>query len=64
LGAITYENADGFRWEIFNKIVANKLELSADMKTRSKMIREGEKLQVSVLSNEDIFLDEGYDGQR
>lgn len=40
LGATAYDNADGFRWEIFKKIVANKLALSPDMKTRSKMIRE------------------------
>lgn len=59
LGAIACENADGFRWEIFNKIVANKLALSPDMKTRSKRIREGRKLQVSILSNEDIFLMKG-----
>lgn len=59
LGATAYENADGFRWEIFKKIVANKLALSPDMKTRSKMIRQGRKLQVSILSNEDIFLMKG-----
>jgi hypothetical protein len=59
LGATAYENADGFRWEIFNKIVANKLALSPDMKRRSKMIRQGRKLQVSILSNEDIFLMKG-----
>ena len=59
LGAIAYENADGFRWEIFKKIVANKLALSPDMKTRSKMIWESGKLEVSILSNEDIFLMKG-----
>ncbi len=59
LGATSYENADGFRWEIFRKVVANKLALSPDMKTRSKVIRESGKLQVSILSNEDIFLMKG-----
>ncbi|MDH2900492.1 MAG: hypothetical protein PXY39_05930 [archaeon] len=59
LGATAYENADGFRWEIFKKVVANKLALSAGMKTRSKVIRKGDKLQVSILSNEDIFLMKG-----
>ena len=58
LGATAYENADGFRWEIFRNVVANKLALSPDMKTRSKIIREG-KSQVSILSNEDIFLMKG-----
>ncbi len=59
LGAAAYENSDGFRWDIFKKIVTNKLALSSDMKKRSKMIRKSNKLQVSVLSNEDIFLMKG-----
>ena len=59
LGAAVYENSDGFRWEIFKKIVANKLALSSDMKKRSKMIRKSGNLQVSILSNEDIFLMKG-----
>jgi hypothetical protein len=59
LGATAFENVDGFRWEIFSKIVANKLALSPEMKTRSRMIRKSGKLQVSILSNEDIFLMKG-----
>jgi hypothetical protein len=59
LGATAYENPDGFRCEIFKKTVAHKLALSPDMKTRSKMIRKSGKLQVSILSNEDIFLMKG-----
>ena len=59
LGATTYENSEGFRWEIFRKTVANKLSLTRGMKSRAKSIRRGGKLQVSNLSNEDIFLMKG-----
>jgi hypothetical protein len=46
LGALTYENPDGFRWEIFRKNVANNLSLSTAMKVRSKAIKKGDKLSV------------------
>jgi len=50
------ENPDGFRWDIFEQVVADKLSLSKGMIKRScKLFNEG-NLQVRLLSKEDIFL--------
>ncbi len=50
------ENSDGFRWDVFEKVVANKLFLSKGMiKRSSKLFNEG-NLQARLLSKEDVFL--------
>ena len=59
LSATALENLDGFRWEIFIKYVAKKLQLTDKMKIRARMLYSGEKLAVFLLSNEDIFLLKG-----
>lgn len=50
------ENSDGFRWDIFEKVVANKLRLSEGMIRRSQSHLSSDTLSVRLLSKEDIFL--------
>jgi hypothetical protein len=50
------ENTDGFRWDIFERVIAGKLSLSTGMISRSRILYDKTKLDVRSLSNEDIFL--------
>jgi hypothetical protein len=50
------ENQDGFRWDLFLNKVCGKLTLSTDMQSRAKSLYQGSKLQVFIVSEEDIFL--------
>ena len=50
------ENTDGFRWDIFERVIAGKLSLSTGMISRSRISYDKTKLHVRSLSNEDIFL--------
>ena len=59
LSAIALENLDGFRWEIFIRYVAKKLQLTDKMKHRAVPFYKGKKLSVYLLSNEDVFLLKG-----
>ena len=55
-GAIL-ENKDGFRWDMFERIVARKFHLSPGMKKRARNYElSSEKLAVRLLSMEDVFL--------
>ena len=59
LSATAMENLEGFRWEIFVEYVAKKLALTNSIRLRTTNIFSGEKLTVSRLSNEDMFLMKG-----
>ncbi len=59
LSAMVLENKQGFRWDIFLKIVARKLFLSSGMKKRATLMFQGRRLIVYSLSKEDIFLLKG-----
>lgn len=59
LSAMVLENKQGFRWDIFLKIVARKLFLSSGMKKRATLMFKGRRLIVYSLSKEDIFLLKG-----
>jgi uncharacterized nucleotidyltransferase DUF6036 len=51
------DNLDGFRWELFEKIVAGKFHLSPGMKDRARDHRTSSKmLTVKLLAIEDVFL--------
>lgn len=50
------ENTDGFRWDIFERVIAGKLSLSRSMISRSRTLYDKTKLHVRSLSNEDILL--------
>jgi len=50
------ENTDGFRWDIFERVIAGKLSLSKGMIDRSHVFLDKPKLHVRYLSKEDIFL--------
>jgi hypothetical protein len=57
LGATScVENDDGFRLDIFNRQVADKLILTKGMRERSEPFRTTDHLDVRLVSNEDIFL--------
>jgi len=51
-----FENADGFRWDIFYEYVCKKLRLSSGMIKRAKILLEIGQLKVWIISREDIFL--------
>ena len=51
-----FENADGFRWDIFHEYVCKKLRLSSGMIKRAKILLEKGELKVRIISKEDIFL--------
>jgi hypothetical protein len=59
LSAVILENEDGFRWDIFIKVVAHKLFISDHMKKRTTLMYSGIKLTAMEVSNEDIFLLKG-----
>ena len=59
LSATALQNLEGFRWEIFIKVVAKKLTLSDGMLNRARVMYKGTKLKVFRLSKEDIFLMKG-----
>lgn len=50
------ENTDGFRWDIFERVIARKLSLSRGMIERSRILYDNTMLHVRSLSKEDIFL--------
>jgi hypothetical protein len=50
------ENADGFRWDIFERVIARKLSLSQSMIDRSRVLYDKPTLHVRSLSKEDVFL--------
>jgi len=51
------ENKDGFRWDVFERVVAGKFHLSPGMKSRARDYKiSNEKLAVKLLSMEDVFL--------
>lgn len=50
------ENDDGFRWDIFERVVADKLSLTDTMKSRATPSYVKKKLTMFLLSKEDIFL--------
>jgi hypothetical protein len=55
-GAIL-ENKDGFRWDVFEKVVAGKFHLSPGMKSRARDHEiSNENQSVKFLSMEDVFL--------
>jgi len=55
-GAIL-ENEDGFRWDVFERIVAGKFHLSPGMRSRARTYEiSSEKQPVKFLSMEDVFL--------
>jgi hypothetical protein len=53
------ENSEGFRWDVFERIVAGKLQLSKAMIERSQGYMSIGNLSLSLLSKEDIFLMKG-----
>ncbi|MHB2035205.1 MAG: DUF6036 family nucleotidyltransferase [Nitrososphaerales archaeon] len=59
LSAAIYENRNGFRWDVFNKTVANKLSLTESMRARAKPIHTYSNIYLFELSKEDIFLMKG-----
>ncbi len=50
------ENSDGFRWDVFEKVVADKLALTETMKSRATPSYKKKKLRLFLLSKEDVFL--------
>jgi len=50
------ENTDGFRWDIFECVIARKLSLSNGMTNRSRILYDKARLQLRSLCKEDIFL--------
>jgi len=53
------ENAEGFRWNVFDRQVCNALMLSNEMKTRATELYRRGPLRVLLASKEDIFLFKG-----
>lgn len=53
------ENRDGFRWDIFDQLVCNRLALSSEMKSRGTDFYAKGTLKVMLASKEDIFLFKG-----
>jgi len=54
-----YRNDDGMQFDLFNRTVCRKLEVSSRMVSRSKILRTYGKLEVRLISPEDIFLFKG-----
>jgi hypothetical protein len=51
------ENKDRFRWDIFERVIARKFQLSPGMKTRAREHPlSNEKVAIKLLSMEDVFL--------
>lgn len=60
LGAWTVmERPDGMRFDIFDRIVCNALEISDAMESRAEFYKEFVNLEVYLMSPEDIFLFKG-----
>lgn len=60
LGAeVIMENRSGMRFDIFDRRVCRALELSEAMKSRARLYRTYAKLDVYLMSPEDIFLFKG-----
>lgn len=57
------ENEDGFRWDVFLRVVANKLFLSNPMKKRAREYYDNGKLKVYTLANDDVFLMKSVTGR-
>lgn len=53
------ENPDGFRWDLLVNKVCGALTLSATMKQRANEFYRGDRLIVSIVSKEDVFLFKG-----
>lgn len=53
------ENQDGFRWDIFDRQVCNRLALSNEMKSRGTDFYTKEALKALLASKDDIFLFKG-----
>ena len=54
-----YRNDDGMQFDLFNRTVCRKLEVSSRMVSRSEILRTYGKLEVRLISPEDIFLFKG-----
>jgi hypothetical protein len=54
-----YRNDEGMQFDLFNRTVCRKLEVSSRMVSRSKNLRTYGKLEVHLISPEDIFLFKG-----
>lgn len=53
------ENADGFRWDIFNRAIFGKLSFSDNMVSRATEFYSRNRTVISIASKEDIFLFKG-----
>ncbi|MGV8176606.1 MAG: DUF6036 family nucleotidyltransferase [Candidatus Bilamarchaeaceae archaeon] len=53
------ERPDGFRLDIFSKVVCRALELSGGMEKRAEMLGDYGSLRVWLVSNEDVVLFKG-----
>lgn len=51
-----FENADGFRWDLFVRVVCNGLQLSESMAKRSIELFTLKNISVHMLAPEDIFV--------
>src|SRR2546427_7761281 len=52
---VILENVDGFRWDVFEKVVAGKFHLSPGVKSRARDYEiSSKKLAVKFLSMEDV----------
>jgi len=57
---LVMENEDGFRWDVFVKVVCHGLILSPNMINRCKEVRfDFKNLKLFLLSKEDVFLFKG-----
>jgi hypothetical protein len=53
------ENKEGFRWDIFYQKISAALTFSEGMKSRATSLYKKGKLNVSIVSKEDVFLFKG-----
>ena len=54
-----YRNDEEMQFDLFNRTVCRKLEVSSRMVSRSKILKTYGKLEVHLISPEDIFLFKG-----
>ncbi len=55
--SVILQNPDGFRWDIFERVVAGKFHLSPGMKLRARTYEtSNDRLIARLLSMEDVFL--------
>ncbi len=58
--SVILQNPDGFRWDIFERVVAGKFHLSPGMKLRARTHETStDRLVARLLSMEDVFLMKG-----